>query len=442
MTKFVRVDPRDFVSPPFIKCPKCGEDSFGILMISDGHYSRRCKECLYPHPRRSEPSATYSLPELDKKIIYIDQFAISNMMKALNPQTTAYKKGKIDKFWTLLFERLYRLCNMQLIICPDSIFHRTDSLFSPYYQPLKRMYELLSHGLSFYDHDTIKRFQISQHARNWITGNSDGELNLDVHSIISGNTNAWQDRFIVSLNLNYDSHSLDSLRKDRKRIHEGYQKVFSRWRTEKNRGFDDWFKEELASFGKTTLESYLRYVVQYIAISTGRAPWTIDIAYPPAEVALIHSIQGIFRNEGVKDCDMWPETLKYLESPSLVNIPFRKISCMLYAAIARKAAAGRKRPPNKGMSNDIEIISILLPYCDAMFMDNECHSYLREQPLCEEINYGKEVFSQNTKNEFLNCLNEIEEAVSKEHIEKLNEVYGANWRTPFTTIYSREQKEE
>jgi hypothetical protein len=113
------------ISPPYIKCPNCGKNSFGVLIVNPHSYIRRCKDCHFPF--KDSRSAVFPLPELSKKLIYIDQFAVSNMMKAINPKTRAHKKGSIDQFWQILFEKLYRLSNLQLIICPASSFHFQES---------------------------------------------------------------------------------------------------------------------------------------------------------------------------------------------------------------------------------------------------------------------------------------------------------------------------
>jgi transcription elongation factor Elf1 len=158
--KILKIDPRIFISPPFIKCPKCNKlNSFGVLMISGHHYTRRCRECWF--------TETYKLPEMKKKIVYLDQFVISNMMKAINQKLGKVKK--VDPFWLKLFEKLDRLVKLQIIICPDSTFHRNESLLS-YYQALKRMYEHLSGGATFYDPSTIRRFQIAEYFKQFIAG--------------------------------------------------------------------------------------------------------------------------------------------------------------------------------------------------------------------------------------------------------------------------------
>jgi hypothetical protein len=436
--KTVLFDPRTFISPPFIRCPKCGKDSFGVLMIHDNNYWRRCRDCLYPNP--TDSPAIYPLPKLNKKVIYIDQFVISNMMKALNPKTKTHSKTVLDTFWLKLFERLDSLCKLQLIICPSSGFHTNESLLSPYFQSLKQMYELLSHGVSFYDHETIKRFQICEHATNWIHGEGEKQLNLNSQSVVHGKINAWQDRLIFSFNLNYGPREIDDLRNARKATHRGLSEVFKRWQSEKNRTFNDWFVEESMAFGRVTLRVYLDYLKRFAQISTGLAKLTVNDIFPPPSVDLIHAIQGAFRNFSIQDSDIWPKTVEYFSSFSLKDVPFIKIYSMMYAALARKAATGRKKPPNQGMVNDIAFISVLLPYCDAILIDNECHAYLKEKPFCDEISYGTLVFSHNSRDDFLKYLNEIEINAPKEHIDKVEEVYGENWREPYITLYKKKNR--
>lgn len=110
----VTVDPRGFIKPPFTTCPKCGAEAFGVLMVCDYHYCRRCRNCL--HPRGYEPPARFPLPNLSKSVVYLDQMAISNMMKALNPSAKGHDRAVRDGFWRPLFEKLDRLSKLQLLV--------------------------------------------------------------------------------------------------------------------------------------------------------------------------------------------------------------------------------------------------------------------------------------------------------------------------------------
>ncbi|MBO8129148.1 MAG: hypothetical protein H0Z39_08115 [Peptococcaceae bacterium] len=420
------IDPKNFIRPPYRTCPKCDQKSFGVLSIYDQHYVRRCKKCWH--------SSSYLLPPLNKKVIYIDQMALSNMMKSLNPNTKAYQKGTIDPIWRTLFEKLDTLCKLQLIICPDSDFHTSESLLSPFYPTLKRMYELLSHGVSFYHHEDIKRFQICEHAKNWLGNEEDKPPNLDINSVVHGNINAWQEPYIISVNWERDQDSLDKLRETREKVHTGFLDVFRQWQ-KINKSFEDTFEDECMAFGRTVLQVYCNWLGKLVKVMTGQAAVTNEIAFPPSPVNLIHSITDVFRRAGINEDEIMSKIVAYLRSPSLKNVPFLRISAMLYAALARKAAAGQKRLPSRGMITDIELISVLLPYCDAMFIDNECYGLLREVPLCNEINYGTRLFSLNTIDKFFSYLDEIKSSASDEHLTKIAEVYGKNWGQPYITLY-------
>ena len=76
----LRMDPRDFIMTPYLPCPKCGVQEYGVLSVSDTRCQRRCRACWY--------TGTVYLPEIKKKIIYIDQFVFSNFVKTARSRNT------------------------------------------------------------------------------------------------------------------------------------------------------------------------------------------------------------------------------------------------------------------------------------------------------------------------------------------------------------------
>src|SRR5271163_861838 len=98
-------DPRAMISPPWRKCPSCGNDKYGVHIISGSRLLRRCRDCWYKQE--------YQLPELRKKIIYLDQFVISNLMKLKNPTTKGHASVAADSFWTELHDLLLQLRQLQ-----------------------------------------------------------------------------------------------------------------------------------------------------------------------------------------------------------------------------------------------------------------------------------------------------------------------------------------
>jgi hypothetical protein len=70
----LRFDARDLVRPPYRPFPKCGGEMSGVYHVGPQGYSRRCRECWH--------KGEFPLWPFSRKVIYIDQFAISNTMKA------------------------------------------------------------------------------------------------------------------------------------------------------------------------------------------------------------------------------------------------------------------------------------------------------------------------------------------------------------------------
>lgn len=431
MQEFI-LDPKIFIHNPYWDCPKCGaKESYGVLTIGGNGYSRRCKECWF--------TMGYKLPELNKKIIYVDQFVISNMEKFLNPNIPKRQKDRIDIFWLELFKTLDTLTKMQLVICPDSIIHQHESMLTvDHYAPLKRMYELLSHGTSFFHYETIQRFQLCEQARNWITGNPNKQIVIDIDEIIHGQINKWNDRLIISVGAANIEEDIAFLKNRKQTTQKSMNELFKNW--QQNDQFD--FKEqcdlELSSYGQTIVNSYCGYLKDFLQLSFGLTDDITKITNTNVPV-IVHSIQEIFMEEGLNAEESLNKIGEFFRSSSLENIPFLKISTLLYAALARKAATGQRRIPSGSFFNDVTTISTLMPYCDAMFIDNECAALLKEEPLKTKIDYKAEIFSMATKEKFLEYLKSIKDSASQEYIDKIKEVYGETWLQPYTTLYINEK---
>lgn len=425
-TKTITIDPRMFISRPFIKCPKCDKEEYGVLSIYGKTYSRRCRNCWH--------TESHSLPAITKKLIYLDQLVISEMMKALNP-----KVGRqVDPFWSLLFEKLDRLFKLQLIACPDSMTHVDESLASPFYAELKQMYEHLSDGVSFYDIETIYRFQISQNFKEWLGHKKVKPIESD--NVMMGNPHEWMDRLRVSVDMfGNDPELPDKIRKDRDQASTRLNTVFTRWQSEQSRRFNDWYEEERAAFGPSILASYMRSVARYAAVLSGQVAPSIDNILGSNSTIIISQLKDDLKDTGLLEEHILPKIAEYLHSDHIKEIPYVRISAMLYASIARKAANshGKMRSPSKGMVNDIETISAILPYCDAIFVDRECFTYLNEEPLRSKLGYKDKIFSMANKKQFLMYLESIENKASRSHMNKVKEVYGDGWETPYTTMYEK-----
>ena len=87
------------------------------------------------------------------------------------------------------------------------------------------------------------------------------------------------------------------------------------------------------------------------ALGAGRID--LEILLPSSVSQVVETIHHV-RTQGVPDEELWAKTIEFLQPETLDHIPYVRTSCMLYAALARKAQAGQVRPPNRGMINDAQ----------------------------------------------------------------------------------------
>ena len=62
---------------------------------------RRCRDCWY--------KKFYTLPQLRKQVIYLDQFVISNSMKLGNLGAEGHDRVAAEPFWHELRDLLFQL---------------------------------------------------------------------------------------------------------------------------------------------------------------------------------------------------------------------------------------------------------------------------------------------------------------------------------------------
>jgi hypothetical protein len=420
-------DPRIWILPPYQTCPNCRRDAFGVLMIGGTSMVRRCKECFYDEQ--------FQLPDVDKSIVYLDQMAISNMTKILHPELSAGRA--IDPFWREMFERIDFLCRLQVLVCPDSQTHREESAVAPYAAELKRIYELFSHGATFNFGTEVLERQLLEYLQNWLSGGPDRPLDVTPETVIHGQLHGWLERFTITLGGLQGDDWVDDLRAAREQGAEGMAAIHERWRNTQPFDFDRVYCRELRSFGASTLDQHLRAVERQARILSGEEPYDFDALMPSNSTSLVLNIHHYLRQAGVPEADMWQTTAEFFTSEKLDKVPYLRISCLLFTAMARKAAAGQVRPPNRGTLNDVKTVATVLPYCDAIFVDNEIAGLLGEEPVRTRARFPTRIFSPNRRDDFLAHLDGLRAAVPDEHVELVRGVFGEGWLEPFTGVFER-----
>ena len=80
----------------------------------------------------------------------------------------------------------------------------------------------------------------------------------------------------------------------------------------------------------------------------------------------------------------------------IYQLYFNKIYAALISVAARQYCSNKIKERNVSLLNDLETISILLPYCDVMIVDNECREFLNQNDAKKHIYPCKtKIFSKN-----------------------------------------------
>lgn len=355
-------------------------------------------------------------------------------MKFLSPEVKGHERAAAEPFWKELFEALSVVCHLQLVACPDSREHQHESLASPFYKAVKGTYEHFSGGVSFHDAETIEIQQICDLARAWLK-KEPAKFDFSPESVSSGRLHGWSGRMFITVD-GVLPGTLDEWRAMRSKTHEALREVFERWKTEK-KSFGELFAIEKASYSQTLIQVYVRdcrkRAQMAVMMMRGQMP-TLEEVLSSRTENLISNLRFLFQREvGKEEGDA--RLVEFIRSGAINETPFTLIRAAMYASLATKAIAGQKEIPNQGTVTDINIVSTLLPYCDAMFVDNGCRALLRDIPREYTLPYGCRVFSPNAGMDFIRYLTEIRDAVTPEHLKLIEEIYGPDPMKPPTGIF-------
>lgn len=420
-----RLDPRELVTAPFRSCPNCAADEFGVYAVWSQSYSRRCRRCWH--------KGDFPLWRLARKVVYIDQFAISNMVKALNPACRRHEAAALDPFWLTLFERLERITKLQIATCPYSDVHRHESMVSGFFQPLRRMYEHLSQGVEFESTDEIALSQLHIALLSWLNHEAP-RYDFNAETVTGGGLNDWKERFIISTSDEPPLALVSGIRNFRQGVHAKLRLLFDReLRSTQQIGFEYWLDRERKAGGRAILQADRLRSQRLEEMTTGIMPFSPENFYESHALDQLNIIVSVLRRHGTADRDLAARVLAFLDSDEFKDYPASRIATLVWAAFSRAASNGQKEPPNQGMANDVRVLT-LLPYCDAMFVDNGCRALWEKIPGRYRAIYRTQLFSPKTRENLLAYLQRIEEDADPGVVASAREVYGEP--EPFLGMYS------
>jgi hypothetical protein len=359
------------------------------------------------------------LPSLDKKVIYLDQLAFSEIS---NVERGRRAGAPHNDFWEEARRLIDRVFLLQQAIFPYSDIHFSETLVSRAPRELRDVYEGLAGETSFEDSDQIAMRQARAYASAFLAGGSAPELDLSVDGILHGERNAWLRDIRIGLNSDYSVFAAET-RADVNRAAEGMNEVVQGW-IQRKPTFDEVLREELEAYGKGRRAALAATLSRTMSSATsGDAIGYLDQIMHPI-VREYSMLRRMAENAGVPGDQVDLKVFECWDWPANAFQPYHRISSYLYAGLARKYSAGQKRLPTRGFLNDVKAIAAYAPYVDAMFLDNECATLLSEAPLRDDLDFKARVFSLNSKEAFLEFLRGIEGGATPEAREYACRIYG------------------
>lgn len=384
-----------FISGPYKDCPSCkSRNTFGVFMTISGHatYQRECLKCSHQQD--------FPFPKIKKKVIYLDQFILSNLTKLLDSSHPKNEEIKKDNFWKTLYEKLEHVSKSQAVVFPDSFFHKDESTVGRInFQHIRRLYQHLSSGKTLFPNYIIERNQITEHFENWIKNQkTEFAFNPEDIAFEGADIHEWSIGLGVSINPTPKEDEVNNLIERNKKSKESLIKVWSEWQQVKNFDFVQSVKNEALALRfhiNNVVNFYKRQQELMIKVANGEnVQWDIDDLLPPTSKDLLDELMRICRKNSIPETNIISKISDYFQdADSLLEIPKIKISSIMYANLSRKASLGKKEPPKSYA--DVEFISSYLPYCDAMFIDIESENLLKEVPKNTPNELRLDCFTQN-----------------------------------------------
>ncbi len=387
--------------------------SFGILRVGPDALLRRCRECSHLQQ--------FDLPRVHKAVIYLDQFVISNLMMVRS------QAKQVQRFYYTLYSKLLHLSRLQAIVCPHSEAHLLESMVFSDAKQLRDGFEMFAHSVRFKGFDDIRALQVFDRLAKWLANDPSTSCGVTRRNVLRGEADVWADRISISVEMPAIPGINDVWRDWQGKSHRGLVDVFENtWKKQPERSWEYWRDREAKSWGPLLIPIYDREIEKWNEIVNGRRPPAGEHEMRPHHfVWLINEIAAKIASAGCLESDEYRMACIFLHSDALAAAPFRQIAGSLYACLAKKAVSQVKHP-TEGFHSDVDVMSCLLPYCDAMFMDKETATYWREiqGTPSRRLPFKTRVFSLSSKNEFLAYLDELERAVPPNQRRLATEVYG------------------
>lgn len=401
-----------FELPPFHQCPRCNQQTLGKLFVGSNDVMKRCKSCRY--------SQEEILPDLDKRVVYLDQFAISELYKTRSK--TRRSGAPHEQFWKDCYERANRAYLRQQVIFPASNLHSDETIVWHSPSELRLAHEMFSGETSFNRTDEIASEHEWRFAEAYIKGEPPPALDFNVDRILDGERNAWLPIFHINVNSNFSMFA-PRIRSGRAVAENSLKALADGWVKNKPT-FDDVLRHELSSYGSAMRQALAAQIAKNQAAMASDDPASVlDLSF--CLINRCNQLTKLFEKSGLPEKDAFIEVLRFFDWPGNRKQPTHNIFAYLFAALAWRISSGQRPKMKASILNDFTAIATYAPYVDAMFVDKECASLLKQGRLRSELTYRARIFSLSDPQDFLQYLEDLSSAAPQNVVDFAQELYGA-----------------
>ncbi|MEE4461309.1 hypothetical protein V2S84_04035 [Azotobacter chroococcum] len=385
-------------------CPACkGKDCFGNVSVYSDHVLRGCLRCKH--------TVSVWLPEIRKKVLYLDQFFFSG----------AFRGG--DTRFVKAADRVKQAAHLQLLIAPYSSIHEDETHQWRGYKDFNNVdllafIKAVSRGSEFHQDYHVEATQVTR-AWSAFLKEKPPEYVLEDDDAIEGSLDEWEDYYRIDVGGYYKDVELKRSLKGQ--AVDELIKTFDQWQV-----CTQTFEQDVALEMCDAAKNYLgTYVTKVNRIAQGDIKALLDspIVSQVVEQMLHWLPKDQPLDQRLKRC------AEFFRSEHFQQVPYLYISARIYATlkamVKRGAYANRKEARKRlnGVFEDIKHISLYAPYCDAFFMDQPMADLVRQPSVDLQGRYGVRVFSLNNLAQFFEWMDELECGMSEDHKAGIEAAY-------------------
>lgn len=389
-------------------CPSCkSKNCFGNVSVHNDHVLRGCKYCKHK---------TYVwLPEIRKKVLYLDQFFFSGAFRGGDPRG--------DPRFVEAAARVKQAAHLQLLVAPYSSVHEDETRLWRGHKEFTNV-DLLdfikatSRGSEFHPDYQVEETQVMDAWTAFLKGESP-QIALEIDDALEGALDEWDDYYRIDVGGYYKDVEL--MRSLKVQAVDALVNAFEQWRLS-TRTLEQDIALETFFAGKKYLDSYITKISR---IAQGDAEALLDSTMI---TRIVEQMLHWLPKDQPLDLQL-KRCAEFFQSEHFHQVPSIWISARMFATLKAMVKRGAYAKPDdarrrmSGVFEDIRHISIYAPYCDAFFMDQPMADLVRQPSVDLQGRYGVRVFSLNNLDKFFEWIDELENGMSDDHKAGIEAAY-------------------